>query len=91
MEQLPPTPRQLEILALCAQGFTRQEIGSVLFISPWTVKRQLDEVRTRLEARSVFHAITLCVARGHLCIDGREEKVFVPQPLEVELATLVAA
>lgn len=65
-----PTPRQLEMLSLCARGFSREEIGRELYLSPWTVKVTLDEARGRLGARNVTHAVSLCIVRGYLLVDG---------------------
>lgn len=80
---MEPTTRQLEILALSAQGFTREEIGQQMGYSPWTVKRRLDELRELVEARNTSQAIVTCIARGYLCVDGRAERVFIPEPIAV--------
>lgn len=81
MEPMPtPSRRQLEVLALCAQGKTREQIAGILHISPWTVKDRIDGIRGRLGALTTPHAVALCIARGYLCIDGRDETVFIPEP-----------
>jgi DNA-binding NarL/FixJ family response regulator len=54
------TPRQREILALVADGFTNAQIAKELFLSEYTVKQHLRaaykvlEVRNRMEAAQVF-------------------------------------
>lgn len=65
-----PTPRQLEILSLCANGHSREEIGRRLIISPRTVKLDLDGIREVVGARNVTHAVGVCLAQGLLCING---------------------
>lgn len=75
---LPPTPRQIEILALCAQGNTCEQIGRILFLSPYTIKQQMQLAKRRLGAQSLPHAVALCLARGHLVIDEAEEAT--PEP-----------
>ena len=44
------TDREREILALVARGFTNDEIGSELFISPATVKTHLARIMAKLDA-----------------------------------------
>lgn len=81
-----PTQRQLEILALHAEGLTRQEIGARLFLSPWTVRNQIVAVRERLGAENTLQALAICIARGYLCVDGRTERVYIPQPIDMIVA-----
>ena len=38
------TPRQLEVIALLAEDLTNKEIADVLFISPSTAKRHVEDV-----------------------------------------------
>lgn len=72
-----PTPRQLDVLALAALGYTREEIGRELFISPWTVKVDLDQLRARISARNVAHALSICLMLGLLQVDARARAVRV--------------
>lgn len=53
------TPRQIEILALYAQGLTRAEMAERLFIAPDTVKSHLWRIFAKLGARNGRHAIAL--------------------------------
>jgi DNA-binding CsgD family transcriptional regulator len=78
------TPRQLEVLSLYAVGKTHVEIGSELFISQNTVMTHLRDAREALGAENSTHAVTLCVARGLLCIDRRTESAYVPRPIDAE-------
>lgn len=74
--------RHLDVLRLYAMGMTRHEIGADLFLSPHTVMNYLAEARQILGAMNSTHAVTLCIARGHLCVDHRTELVYVPRPLD---------
>lgn len=60
------TPMQMRMLALCAQGLGREEIGATLFLSPWTVKRYLSDARELLHARNNTHAVAICILAGDL-------------------------
>jgi DNA-binding CsgD family transcriptional regulator len=76
-----PTKIQLEILIRAASGMTREEIARDLGYSPWYVKDLFAEARSTLGARNITHAITICLARGYLCVDGRAESLFKPDPI----------
>lgn len=52
------TPRQLELLALYASGYSYKDIATTKFLSPYTVQRHLSDAVARVGARSVTH---LCV------------------------------
>lgn len=71
----------------------REEIAGVLCISSHTVKDRIDGIRARLGARTTPQAVAVCIARGYLCVDGRAEQLFIPEPfeLDVELALIPAA
>ena len=77
-----PAPRHLKALALYAQGLTREEVGRELIVSPETVKAYLSQACELLDARNSRHAVTLCIARGYLCVDCRTETAYVPAPLD---------
>jgi DNA-binding NarL/FixJ family response regulator len=76
------TRRQLEILALYAQGMGWRQIASLLHIEPVTVQNHLAGIRRSLEVRTTSHAITVALARGELEVDFAAEKVIVPPPPE---------
>lgn len=78
-----PSVTQIKMLALAAQGKTREEIGRILFLSPNTVKNYLADVREMLSARNNTHAVALCIVYGHLVVDGETHQVSAP---ELELA-----
>jgi DNA-binding CsgD family transcriptional regulator len=75
--------RHLEALELYAIGMTRAEIGMELFIAPTTVMNRLAEAREILGAENSTHAVTLCLARGYLCVDHRTERLYVPRPIDL--------
>ncbi len=53
------TPRQLELLALVASGYTYIEIGARKFLTPHAVQKSLVRARTRTGARNVTHLCLL--------------------------------
>lgn len=65
-----PSRRQLTIISMCARGFSREEIGVELCLSPWTVKAELDRLRDLVAARNVTHALAICLTVGYLVADG---------------------
>lgn len=67
------TERQLSALALCASGLSHDEIGRALHMPTRTVRSDLYELRETIIARSVTHAVAICVDRGILFLepDGR--------------------
>jgi DNA-binding CsgD family transcriptional regulator len=77
-----PTRPQLEILVLHAAGLDRREIGVEMMISPLTVRNQIVSLRKRLRAENTPQALAICIARGYLCVDGRTERVYIPQPID---------
>ncbi len=64
--------RELEILALLAEGLTNREIGQKLFISPETVKWYNKQIFGKLGAGSRTQAVTIAREQGFFD-EGREE------------------
>lgn len=60
------TPRQLEVLALIAQGATDNEIAVQLVISSQTVSVHVRAIRRALGARSRSQAVALAIQQGLL-------------------------
>jgi two-component system NarL family response regulator len=65
-QTLPLSDRQLQILALVAEGRTDNEIALQLYISVKTVTWHVSNARTRLQARSRTHAVVLAMQQGLL-------------------------
>lgn len=53
------TPRQLEVLALVAKGYSTKVIGKTLGLSAKTVENYRSAILRRLDARNLAHAITV--------------------------------
>lgn len=58
------SPRELEVLALVAQGWTDAEIAERLFLSPHTVHRHVANVRTKLGVSSRAAAAAWATSAG---------------------------
>jgi LuxR family transcriptional regulator, maltose regulon positive regulatory protein len=60
------TRRQMEVLALAAEGLTDREIGERLFISEYTVHRHISDILVRLGASSRTGAVAQAIREGYL-------------------------
>jgi len=58
------TPREREILELLAEGFTMQQIGRRLGISPRTVETHVAKLYRKLEVRTRVQAVSRAAALG---------------------------
>jgi DNA-binding NarL/FixJ family response regulator len=58
------TGREIEVLALVAQGISNQEIGERLFISSFTVKRHIANILTKLDLPSRAAAAAYAIREG---------------------------
>lgn len=82
MDGETPTARQLQILALRAQGASRQQVGAELCLSPLTIRNLTNDLRVCLGVATELQAVATCIARGMLCVDGRDQTVYVPESLD---------
>lgn len=53
--------RQSDVIALMSEGHSRQSAADALGLSENTVKRHLDEARTKLDARTTAHAVAIYI------------------------------
>jgi len=60
------SPRELQVLALTADGYTNAEIARQLDVTEETVKSHVRHLLAKLQARSRAHAITVGFRRGLL-------------------------
>jgi len=58
------TVRQLEILALMAEGLTNNEIADRLYLSPYTVRNHVSEILSKLGTSTRTEAAALAVRLG---------------------------
>jgi DNA-binding CsgD family transcriptional regulator len=61
-----PSAREVEVLALAAEGQTNEQMARVLFLSEDTVKSHLVNVRRKLRARNRAHAVAIAYRSGFL-------------------------
>jgi DNA-binding CsgD family transcriptional regulator len=64
--QKPLSDREQEILTLLAKGLRDREIASNLFISESTVKFHMNNLLTKLKARTRYQALHLAIVNGWL-------------------------
>ena len=62
----PLTQRQLEFLALIANGMRPVEIAELCVLSRGTVNATIDKARQRIGARNNSQAVVLAIAREEL-------------------------
>lgn len=58
------SPEDLRVLELAAGGASNREIGQAMFWSERTVKRRLEEIVARLQARNRTQAVAEAIRRG---------------------------
>lgn len=58
------TAREIEVLALVAQGISNQDIGERLFISSFTVKRHIANILTKLDVPTRAAAAAYAIREG---------------------------
>ena len=56
--------RELEIIKLISKGFTLDEIGNTLHISPLTVQTHKRNILKKAKAKNTVHLITNCIREG---------------------------
>ena len=69
-QRIELSERELEIIALVAQGLTNQEIGSTLMISKRTVDNHVSNVFTKTGAKNRVALINWAMDHGKVCRDG---------------------
>jgi DNA-binding NarL/FixJ family response regulator len=58
------TKRERDVLRLLADGLRNEEIGARLFISPFTVRNNVETVMAKLEANSRTHAVATALRQA---------------------------
>ena len=56
--------REIEVLAVMADGWHRAEAGALLCITEDTIKSHLEHIRAKLDARNTTHAVVIALRRG---------------------------
>ena len=60
-----PTPRELDVIRLCAGGLVDREIAVRLGVSLRTVRFHFDNAKRRTKARTRCHLVALVVTATH--------------------------
>lgn len=63
------TPRQLEIIALSASGYTGAEISQEIFLSLHTVRNYIKAAKKRTGARNLSQMVAWCIREELLVVD----------------------
>jgi DNA-binding NarL/FixJ family response regulator len=64
------TPRQLELVALVANGVELREIATMKFVSYSTVQAALARAKTRVGAQSLAQLCAICIEHGLIVRNG---------------------
>lgn len=67
--KLPPTRRQLEVIAYFGEGRNRKEVARALGISLQTVKNHMTALYKRIGAENQIHALAILLQRRYLLVD----------------------
>lgn len=61
-----PTPRQMEVLRLLADGYTRKEVGKALVIHPSSVDAAVQRLVGKMMVVNITHAVHVAHLQGWL-------------------------
>ena len=64
MRDLPPTPKQIEIMQLLSEGHKAVDIAKMLYISDTTLRTHIQDVMFRLGTHTRAHMIAVALRRG---------------------------
>lgn len=63
------TPRQLEIIALSASGYTGADISQEIYLSLHTVRNYIKAAKKRTGAKNLSQMVALCIRDELLVVD----------------------
>lgn len=71
------TPRQLEMVALLANGHRIEEVALLLHLSVSSVNQTIAKARRRAEARTVAHLVSITIASGLLEWEAERQERYI--------------
>ena len=63
------TPREVEVIAYRSSGFTTVEVGTILGISPHTVRRESCYTFNKLGVSNLTQALMQCLKQRYFTVD----------------------
>ena len=63
------TPRELEILSLAAMGYKSKNIAKTLFVSVATIKKTLENIYLKLNAKNKTNAVAIAILHNIIDIN----------------------
>ncbi|QPQ55406.1 helix-turn-helix transcriptional regulator [Allosphingosinicella flava] len=73
------THREIEILAMIANGLSAKEAAQSIGIAPRTVERHVENVRMKMRARNRVHMVTCAVGQGMLTVEPAGHAIAIEQ------------
>lgn len=73
LENTKPSPRQLEILQMLAQGISQTDVAKHLGISRQTVKNHLYNLHLKMEVSGTTELLFQSLKLGYVTIEGFED------------------
>ena len=60
------TPVQRKVVTLIAEGMSKQDVAGKVFTSHRTVGNHISEIKLRLGAKTLAHAVALAIKTGEI-------------------------
>jgi DNA-binding CsgD family transcriptional regulator len=64
--------KERNVLRELAHGYTTEEVGDVLIVSPHTVRTHIKNAMRKLEAKTRAHAVAIALSEGAIDFDPAE-------------------
>ena len=82
------TPRELEIMLLCAAGLNNNRIADKLVLSVKTVEKHINNLYLKMGAHSKLHLVLLAIKLNMISIDDTLRDMLMPD-VNIDVTALV--